>query len=112
MRTKNALALTPQESAHLARVKALPCSFCDGWGGYAHHPRQGDHFTAIATCWECHQGARGIHGDQTLMLVYGRDELTALNITHARLNGSRIRPERERERGAGKSSKILPRRAA
>jgi len=81
MRRKNSKPFTEHERAHLAVVKQLPCAWCGGHGGYAHHIRQGDHFTCVATCWDCHQGPQGIHGDQTLMRIYKRDELQALNQT-------------------------------
>lgn len=42
MRTKNAKAISPIESAHLARVKSLKCSVCDAPGpSDAHHIVQG-----------------------------------------------------------------------
>lgn len=85
MRSKNSKHLTESERDHLERVKSCACGFCDGAGGYAHHIRQDDHWTTVATCWECHQGPQGIHGDQTLQRIYKRDELTALNITLERL---------------------------
>jgi hypothetical protein len=85
MRTKNAARITPAEAAHMARVKRLRCSCCDGRGGYAHHIEQGQHFITVALCWECHQGKQGWHGNKTLWRIRKLDELKALNITLARL---------------------------
>lgn len=111
MRTKNSLPLTPQEAAHLAAVKALPCSFCDAPApSHAHHIKQGDHFTTVACCDRDHVGPGGIHGGE-YALPFSIER--ALNITLARLAGSRIRPERERARASTRTpSKIVPRAAA
>jgi len=87
VRSKNSKAISPAERDHMERVKGSDCSFCDGPGGYAHHIRQGDHWTTVATCYDCHQGPQGIHGDQTLQRIYKRDELAALNITIRRIYG-------------------------
>lgn len=85
MRSKNSKPLTAAEKAHLAKVKALPCSVCNAPGGYAHHPVQGLHFVTIAICWDCHQGPLGFHGDKTMWKIYKMDEWKALNITLTRL---------------------------
>lgn len=85
MRTKNAARITPAESDHMGRVKELPCSVCDEAGGYAHHINQGQHFTTVALCWQCHQGKDGWHGTKVLWRIRKMDELDALNITLGRL---------------------------
>lgn len=87
MRSKNSKPLTPAERDHLAAVKSLRCSCCDGPGGFAHHIEQGQHFTTVALCHECHQGHNGWHGNKTLWRIRKLDELGALNITLARLAG-------------------------
>lgn len=88
MRTKNAKAITRMEAAHLARVKESGCAVCDAGGIVeAHHIRQGDHFTVIGLCPDCHRGPLGIHGDKTLWRIRKLDELGALNITLARCYG-------------------------
>lgn len=87
MRSKNSRAFTRAESAHLARVKELPCSVCDAPApSAAHHINQGQHFTAVALCWDCHQGPLGIHGDKTLWRIHKMDELEALNETLRRIH--------------------------
>ena len=88
MRTKNAKRITPAESEHMARVKALPCSVCNRPGpSAAHHINQGQHFTTVALCTDCHQGSEnGWHGRRTMWRVMKLDELGALNITLGRLN--------------------------
>ena len=86
MRSKNSRAHTPAESDHMAAVKSLPCSVCDAPApSAAHHVKQGQHFTTIALCWECHQGKQGWHGDKTLWRIRKMDEWDALNITLWRL---------------------------
>jgi len=87
VRTKNAKAISPAESAHLAAVKSLPCSVCDyPPPSDAHHIVQGHHFTTVALCKDCHQGSfNGIHGQRRTWLVMKMDELAALNVTLRRL---------------------------
>ena len=89
MRTKNSKPLTAAESAHLEAVKWLPCSVCDAPGpSDAHHIKQGQHFTVVALCKDCHQGsANGWHGRRVMWTVMKMDELDALAVTLARLNG-------------------------
>jgi len=88
MRTKNAKPLSPAESAHVASVKLLPCSVCDQAGpSDAHHITQGQHFTTVALCKDCHQGSfNGIHGQKRMWLIKKMDELAALNVTLRRLD--------------------------
>lgn len=83
MRTKNAKAISEAESAHLARVKALPCSVCGAAGpSEAHHIEQGQHFTAIPLCEDCHRGAfNGLHGQKRMWSVMKATELSCLNST-------------------------------
>lgn len=87
MRTKNAARITPAESAHMARVKELPCSVCDAPGPCeAHHIVQGLHFCTVSLCDDCHRGgANGIHGQKTMWHIHKIDELGALNKTLRRL---------------------------
>lgn len=88
VRTKNAKPINARESDHMAGVKSLPCSVCDAPApSAAHHINQGQHYTTVALCWECHQGKQGWHGDKTLWRIRKMDELGALNVTLARLMG-------------------------
>lgn len=87
MKTKNAKSLTAAERLHLFRVKELPCSVCglDGPSD-AHHIKQGQHFTAVALCKECHQGVHsGWHGRKAAWAVRKMDEIDALSETIRRL---------------------------
>lgn len=83
MRSKNSKAITPREAEHLRLVKLAPCATCRGAGGYAHHTKQGNHWTTIATCYDCHQGPQGWHGDGTMQRIYKVTENDALNTTLA-----------------------------
>ncbi|HBS61659.1 MAG TPA: hypothetical protein DEB32_02790 [Stenotrophomonas sp.] len=87
MRTKNSKALTAAEAAHVKAVKWLPCSVCDASPpSDAHHINQGQHYTTVALCKDCHQGSfNGIHGQKRMWTIMKMDELAALNVTLQRL---------------------------
>lgn len=87
MRSKNKPKPTAAESAHIERVKSLPCSVCDAPApSEAHEPVQGQWFTSIALCADCHRGSvNGIHGQRVMWRIHKLDELAALNITLGRL---------------------------
>jgi len=87
MRSKNSKPLTILEAAHIANVKALPCSVCDKPGpSDGHHPEQGLHFCVIALCKECHQGSKmGWHGERRAWAIAKMSEPDALNVTIKRL---------------------------
>ena len=87
MRTKNAKAITAAEGRYIAMVKQLPCSVCDQAApSDAHHVVQGQHFTVIALCKDCHQGGfNGLHGQRRMWSVKKLDELGALAITIQRI---------------------------
>jgi hypothetical protein len=87
VRTKNAKAIKAHESAHIASVKALPCSVCDESGPCdAHHIKQGQHYTVVALCKDCHDGGfAGWHGQKRAWIIRKMDELDALAVTLERL---------------------------
>lgn len=93
MRTKNAKSITQAEHDHIERVKLLPCGVCDGGGGYgapsdAHHIVQGQHFTVIPLCRDCHQGQfNGLHGQGRMWAVMKKTEMSVLNETIGKLYG-------------------------
>lgn len=93
MRSKNSKPLTPAERAHIDAVKWLPCSVCDAPGpSDAHHIKQGQHYTTVALCKDCHQGSfNGLHGQRRMWTVMKIDELAALNVTLQRLHEQRSR---------------------
>lgn len=88
MRTKNAKAINTQEHDHIGRVKALPFSVCDAPPpSDAHHINQGQHYTTVALCKDCHQGSfAGWHGQKRAWIARKLDEIDALNITLKRLH--------------------------
>lgn len=88
MRSRNSKALKPAEVEHLRRVKELPCSICNASPpSSAHHIKQGQHYTTVALCWDCHQGRNGWHGEKTIWRVKKFDEIDALAVTIERLQG-------------------------
>ena len=68
-------------------VKCLPCSVCDAPGpSAAHHIKQGQHFTVVALCHDCHQGSQnGWHGQKVMWRIRKMDELDALAVTISRV---------------------------
>jgi hypothetical protein len=78
---------TKIEREHVGRVKELPCSVCDHPApSDAHHIEQGLHFTVVALCKDCHQGAfMGWHGQKRAWNIRKMDEIKALNVTISRL---------------------------
>jgi len=91
MRSKNAKAITAAEREHIGLVKELPCSVCDAPGpSDAHHIKQGQHYTVVALCKDCHQGpSLGWHGCRGAWHVRKMDELDALAVTIERLQATR-----------------------
>lgn len=89
MRSKSSTPFSRWEKKHLERVKSVKCSVCGAPPpGLAHHAIQGDHFTTIALCEECHVGPGGIHGDRSRLRMFGFEptpiehaEMALLNIT-------------------------------
>lgn len=79
--------LNNKESRHLARVKDLPCSVCDEPGpSEAHHVKQGNQYTCVALCPDCHRSPTlGWHGQKRMWAIKKMDELDALNKTIERL---------------------------
>lgn len=86
-------AKTAAGSAHLARVKGLPCACCGAAApSDAHHIREGQggaqrapDFLAIPLCKEHHQGKTGVHGDKSAMRLRKLTELDMLADTIRRL---------------------------
>lgn len=79
--------LNNKERRHLAMVKELPCSVCDEPGpSEAHHVKQGNQYTCIALCPNCHRSPTlGWHGQKRMWAIKKMDELDALNKTIERL---------------------------
>jgi hypothetical protein len=79
--------LNAAERRHLQRVKSLPCSVCNAPPpSSAHHIVQGQQYTTVALCYDCHQGSlMGWHGQKRAWAIRKMDELDALNETIRRL---------------------------
>lgn len=90
MRSQNSKAMTKAEAAHVAAVKAIPCSLCDAPPpSSAHHIKQGEAFSCVALCKSCHQGSRlGWHGERAMWKIKKMDEFDALYVTLRRLPGA------------------------
>lgn len=78
-----------QEAAHIERIKAMPCVICGEFkdaASEAHEIEQGQWFTSIPLCADCHRGSlNGIHGQRVMWKVMKQTELGALNETIRRL---------------------------
>lgn len=79
--------LTKTEREHLTRVKSLPCSVCDAPGpSEAHHIQQGQQYTCVALCPDCHRGPiLGWHGQRRMWAIKKMEEIDALAVTVKRL---------------------------
>lgn len=79
--------LSVVERRYVGAVKELPCSVCDTEGpSEAHHVKQGNQYTVVALCPECHRGPfMGWHGQKRMWHIKKMDELDALNVTIERL---------------------------
>lgn len=81
MRSRN---LTEAEHNWMGLVKHQPCSVCGAAGpSQAHHITQGNHFTTVALCFDCHQGPSGWHGTKVMWRILKMSEEDALNKTIA-----------------------------
>ncbi len=83
MQSKNKKAPTVAESEHIERVKEMPCAVCDAPGpSECHELDQGQWFTSIPLCADCHRGSfNGIHGQKRIWQVLKKTEMTCLNDT-------------------------------
>nr|WP_205192594.1 hypothetical protein [Burkholderia sp. Ax-1724] len=65
----------------------MDCGVCDQSGpSEAHEIEQGQWFTSIPLCADCHRGAfNGIHGQARIWKVKKLDELAVLNATIAKM---------------------------
>ena len=89
MQSKNKRQPTAAEQRHIDLVKALPCSVCDGAAPTeCHEIKQGQWFTGISLCPDCHRGSfNGLHGQKRMWAIKKMDEIDALAVTVQRLMG-------------------------
>lgn len=83
MQSKNKKAPTKAERLHIERIKTMGCVVCGLPGpSECHELEQGQWFTSIPLCPDCHRGSiNGIHGQKRMWSVMKLDELSALNKT-------------------------------
>jgi hypothetical protein len=87
MQTKNKARMTAAERIHVERIAAMDCCVCDAEGpSEVHEVKQGQWFTALPLCVDCHRGPLlGIHGQRRAWAIRKLDEVDALAITIRRL---------------------------
>lgn len=69
--------------SHYARIKAMSCGVCGATApSEAHHIVQGQHWTIVPLCPDCHRGSfNGWHGQRRIWNVLKLDEIAVLNNT-------------------------------
>lgn len=87
--SKNKPAPRAPERRHIVAVKELTCGLCDANGpSECHEIKQGQWFTSIPLCKDCHTGSRnGIHGEKIMWKLMKMDELDVLANTIELLYG-------------------------
>lgn len=83
MQSKNKKTPTAAERRHIARIKEMNCVVCGTHGpSECHEINQGQWFTSMPLCSDCHRGSiNGIHGQRRMWSLLKMDELAALNAT-------------------------------
>lgn len=89
MMSKNKKPMTAAERRHVDIIKAMPCGVCEAGGpSEAHEIEQGQWFTSIPVCPDCHRGSlNGLHGRRAIWNIKKLDELKVLNQTIEKLIG-------------------------
>lgn len=79
--------MTSIEREHVAKIKEMDCVICNAAGpSECHEIKQGQWFTSMPLCSDCHRGSfNGWHGQKRMWAVKKMDELDALNVTIQRL---------------------------
>lgn len=84
---------TASEKKYMGSVSALSCACCGAPPpSMVHHIREdrgmaqrAAHWLTIPLCHSCHQGPQGMHGDKSLLRIYGVDEMSMLAETIRRM---------------------------
>jgi len=86
MRSKNKHTPSVAERRHIKRIKSLPCSVCDRPApSEAHEQNQGQWFTSVALCADCHRDSvMGWHGQRRAWTIRKMDMNAALDVTLCR----------------------------
>lgn len=79
--------MTASERHHVGKIKEMNCVICDASGpSECHEINQGQWFTSMPLCADCHRGSmNGIHGQRRMWKIKKMNELDALNVTIDRL---------------------------
>jgi hypothetical protein len=87
MQSKGKPSPTKAERAHIERVTSTACVICDAPPpSECHEIEQGQWFTSVALCADCHRGKKnGLHGERAMWRVTKHTELSALNETLRRV---------------------------
>jgi hypothetical protein len=91
VQSKNKPKMTESERRHVIAVKLLCCGVCSEGGGEAapseaHELEQGQWFTSIPLCGDCHRGSyNGLHGEMRIWKVMKLEPLDVLNETIRKL---------------------------
>lgn len=87
MQSPNKKAPTVDEREHIERIKNMDCGVCTAESpSDAHEIEQGQWFTSIPICRDCHMGAHnGIHGRRAIWNALKKTELSVLNDTIRKL---------------------------
>lgn len=87
MQSKNKPKPNVTEKTHIERVKEMTCALCEAPGpSEIHEIKQGQWFTSVPLCADCHRGSfNGLHGQKRMWSLKKMDELDALAVTVERL---------------------------
>lgn len=88
MQSKNKAPMTAAERRHVEIIKAMPCAVCahGSMPSEAHEIEQGQWFTSIPLCADCHRGPHnGLHGRRAIWNVKKLTEMICLNKTIAEI---------------------------
>lgn len=87
MQSKNKRSPTDAERAYIRLIKSMDCGVCGAcFPSDAHEIHQGQWFTSIPLCRDCHQGpVNGIHGQQRIWKALKKTEMSVLNDTIAKV---------------------------
>lgn len=83
MQSKNKPSMSQHERDWIDNIKAMACGVCNAPGpSDAHEIEQGQWFTSMPLCRDCHMGSfNGIHGQRRMWLIQKATELSVLNET-------------------------------
>jgi hypothetical protein len=87
MQSKNKKPPSAIEKRHIEQIKQMSCVVCDAHGpSECHEIKQGQWFTSMPLCSDCHRGGlNGWHGQKRMWTLKKMDMVDALNVTIERL---------------------------